>query len=319
MPSAPCPACGQPTTPGKRFCGQCGAALPVPCPACGAVNLVGSRFCEDCGTPLPAPAATSSLAATPVPANPLRLAEQFSSFQRALPLAFRDQLFTPEDGENRLLTILFADLTGSVKLTAHLHPEDAADLVDSVLKAMVDAILRYGGRINRLLGDAVLAFFGTPLAHENDPERAILAALELREAVQKLGLNVTAGINMGEVYLGAIGAAQHREITAQGAVVNLAARLREQAQPGQILVGESVYRHTLRSFEFAVAQQIKAKGFAEPVAVYGVVRALPRPEKLRGIEGLQATLIGRDDELAKLSRALARGPGRAGPDGHHHR
>ena len=98
-----------------------------------------------------------------------------------------------------------------------------------MLKAMVDAILRYEGRINRLLGDAVLAFFGTPLAHENDPERAILAALELRDAVQALGLNVTAGINTGEVYLGAIGAEQHREITAQGPVVNLAARLREKA------------------------------------------------------------------------------------------
>ena len=206
-------------------------------------------------------------------------------------------------GETRVLTILFADLTGSVQRTAHLYPEDAAALVNDVLTTMVDAILKCEGRINRLLGDAVLAFFGSPVAHENDPERAILAALDLRAAVQKLGLNVTVGINMGQVYLGAIGAEQHQEITAQGPVVNLAARLREKAQPGQILVGEAVYRQTRRAFEFA-QHLVEAKGFAEPVAAYEVVRPLPRPEKLRGIEGVRAPLIGRDAEFAQLEEAL---------------
>jgi class 3 adenylate cyclase/tetratricopeptide (TPR) repeat protein len=232
------------------------------------------------------------------------LEEQFTTFQHSLPSAVQAQIFTAPEGENRVLTILFADLTGSTARTAGLAPEDGAALVDQVLKAMVDAILRYEGRINRLLGDAVLAFFGTPVAHENDPERAILAALELREAVQTLGLDVTAGINTGEVYLGAIGAEQHREITAQGPVVVLAARLRERAQPGQILVGETVYRHTRRAFEFA-AHRVEAKGFAEPVAAYEVLRPLPRPEKVRGIEGLHAALIGRDRELDQLKEALA--------------
>src|SRR5207244_4211897 len=146
----------------------------------------------------------------------LVLAEQFASFQQALPAALRDQLLAQPEGENRLLTILFADLTGSVQTTAHLHPEDAAALVNEVLKAMVDAIVQYAGRINRFLGDAVLAFFGTPQAHENDPERAILAALQIRAGVQTLGLTVTVGINTGEVYLGGVGTAQHQEFTAMG-------------------------------------------------------------------------------------------------------
>jgi class 3 adenylate cyclase len=234
----------------------------------------------------------------------LVLEEQFSAFRQALPASLQGHLFTQPEGENRALTILFADLTGSVRTTAGLHPEDAAALIDQVLKAMVDAILKYEGRINRLLGDAVLAFFGTPVAHENDPERAILAALELRDAVQALGLNVTAGINTGEVYLGSIGADAHREITAQGEVVNLAARLREKAQPGQILVGETVHRQTQRAFAFA-RHAVQAKGFAESVAAYEVVRALPRPEKVRGIEGLRADLIGREKELGALLDALA--------------
>lgn len=89
---------------------------------------------------------------------------------------------------------------------------------------MVDAVLEYDGRINRLLGDAVLAFFGTPRAHENDPERAILAALRIREAVRALGFDVTAGINTGEVYLGAVGSDAHREVTAMGNAIVMAAR-----------------------------------------------------------------------------------------------
>jgi class 3 adenylate cyclase len=236
-------------------------------------------------------------------ARPPDLEAHFAAMQRAMPAALRDQLLTEADGENRLLTILFADLTGSVQGTAALTPEDAAHLVNDVLKAMVDAVLEHGGRINRLLGDAVLAFFGTPVAHENDPERAILAALRLRETVQALGRNVTVGVNTGEVYHGAVGVAEHHEITAMGTAINLAARLREQARPGEILVGEATYRPTRRAFAYQ-PRLIEAKGFAEPVRAYLVERRLPHPEKVRGIEGLHADLIGRDEELARLADAI---------------
>src|SRR5690349_7513902 len=101
-----CPSCGQPTTPGKRFCGHCGAPLPAPCPACGAANPPDLRFCEDCG---------AALAATAAPPRPPVLEEQFTALQRALPASVQEQIFTQVEGENRVLTILFADLTGSVK------------------------------------------------------------------------------------------------------------------------------------------------------------------------------------------------------------
>ncbi len=234
----------------------------------------------------------------------MTLEEKFSSFQQSLPAAFREQLLAPAEGENRIITILFADLSASVKTIAELQPEDAASLVNRVLQAMVDAILKYEGRINRMLGDGVLAFFGMSQAHENDPERAIHAALELREAVQTLGLNVTAGINTGEVYLGNVGPEQHHEFTALGATINLASRLQAKAEPGQILVGEVTYRQTHRAFEF-VPHVMDVKGLAEPITAYEVVRPLARPDKVRGLEGLQADLIGRDSELAKLREALA--------------
>jgi class 3 adenylate cyclase len=208
------------------------------------------------------------------------------------------------EGENRVLTVLFAELAGSVERTAGLRPEDAVALIDQVLTTMVESIERYGGRINRLLGEGLLAFFGTPQAHENESERAILAALDLRAAVQQLGFMVTAGINAGEVYLGAIGPEQQREVTVQGPVVTVAARLREMAQPGQILVGATVYRHTRGTFAFTT-RRVEATGFSQPIPAYEVVRPLLHPEKVRGIEGLRARLIGRDDEIGKLREALA--------------
>src|SRR5262249_27480287 len=157
------------------------------------------------------------------------------------------QLMTESGGENRVLTILFADLSGSVRSTHALAPEDAATRVNEVLRAMIDTVLAYDGRINRLLGDEVLAFFGTPVAHENDPERAILAALRMRESVQRLGFDITAGINTGELYLGAVGTDAHHEMTAMGTAINLAARLREKAAPGEILVGAATHQHTRRA------------------------------------------------------------------------
>src|SRR5262249_8518309 len=172
------------------------------------------------------------------------LEQQFAAFQQSLPDAFRQQLLTPPEGENRVVTVLFADMSDSVQATGHLHPEDAANLVNSLLKAMVDVLVKYEGRIDRFLGDGALAVFGTPQAHESDPERAILAAIEIREAARRLGLNVTAGINTGEVYVGGVGSEQHQEVTVMGPAVNLASRLQGLAEPGQVHVGEATYRDT---------------------------------------------------------------------------
>jgi DNA-binding SARP family transcriptional activator len=237
------------------------------------------------------------------------------------------------EGENRLVTILFADVSRSVEITQGLHPEDAAALVSRLLQAMVDVLLKYEGQVDRFLRDGVLAVFGTPLAHEDDPERAIRAALEIRTVARRLGLEVHSGINTGEVYLGGAprrgrvpeqradsGSEAHREAGearfggaadsaggrapgVMGPAVNLAARLQEQAEPGQILVGQSTYRIARGAFEFSRSART-IKGIAEPVVAYAVDHAMPRPEKARGIEGRRADLIGRDEELAQLKRSL---------------
>ena len=290
-----CPNCRHENQPQAKFCSECGTRLQTVCPQCGAEVEPTAKFCSQCAASL-TPTTTTSQPKT------FNLEEQFTTFQQSLPSAFRDQLLTQEEGETRVLTIIFADLSGNVKTTAHLHPEDAAEFLNNILKTMVDVLLKYEGRIHQLLGDGVLAYFGTPQTHENDPERAIRAALEIREEIGKLGLNGTVGINTGEVYLGGIGSEKYQEFGAMGPVVNLAARLQSKSQPGQIIVGEATYKHTHRTFEFSPLS-LEVKGIDHPVDAYEVLRPLPRPEKIRGIEGLRAKLIGRDEELGKLKDA----------------
>jgi class 3 adenylate cyclase/tetratricopeptide (TPR) repeat protein len=207
-------------------------------------------------------------------------------------------------GENRVVTVLFADMSRSVETMQDLLPEDAAALVDRLLRAMVEVLVRYEGHVDRFLGDGLLAVFGVPQAHEDDPERAIRAALEIRDAAHRLGVEVSAGINTGEVYLGELGSEQHHEKTVIGRAVNLGARLQEAAEPGQILVGAATHRQTHRAFAFT-PRSLSVQGISQPVTAYALEGGLSRPEKARGIEGLRAELIGRDEELARLRRAMA--------------
>jgi class 3 adenylate cyclase/tetratricopeptide (TPR) repeat protein len=207
-------------------------------------------------------------------------------------------------GENRVVTVLFADMSGSLEATRDLAPEEAAQLVDRLLQAMVTAVQECEGRIDRFQGDGVMAVFGVRQAHEEDPERAIRAALAIREAARRMGIEVTAGINTGEAYAGAVGPAQYREVTVIGRAVSLAARLQGEGLPGEILVGEATYQQTRRAFVYT-PRTAAIKGLARPITIYRVDQALSRPEKSRGLEGLRAELIGRAEEWAKLQQAFA--------------
>jgi class 3 adenylate cyclase/tetratricopeptide (TPR) repeat protein len=207
-------------------------------------------------------------------------------------------------GENRLVTMLFADMSGSVSSTRLLDAEDAALLVNQLLQAMVAATTEYGGQVDRFLGDGVLAVFGAPNAREDDAERAIWAALRIAEQARKLGLSTTAGINTGEVYFGTVGSDLHQEVTVMGPAVNLAARLQGRAAAGDILVGEATWRQTRGAFEFD-PMRVEIKGIDEPVTAYRVLGASAHPQKRRGLEGVGSVLVGRDEQLRLLLADLA--------------
>ena len=241
------------------------------CPGCQAEVAPGARFCPECGATLPVAASRQD--------------------------------------ETRLVTVLFADMSGSVATTHDLDPEAALERVSEALEVMSSAVARQGGRIDRYLGDGILALFGVPRANEDDPVRAIRAALEMRDAARTRGFEITAGINTGDAYVGRVGSDVHRELTAMGPAVNLAARLQGRCEPGEVLVGESAWRIARRAFDFE-PRETRIKGLAEPVAAWAALRQRPRPEVARGVEGLRAALIGRDEELARLSDAI--GKARAG-------
>ena len=207
------------------------------------------------------------------------------------------------EGENRLVTALFADICGFSVLSRKLSTEVVVEKVNQCFQTVTDTVYRYEGSVNRFIGDCVLAFYGAPLAHENDPERAVLAALDMRDEVSKLELEISVGINTGTVYFGSIGGREHREVSAYGPEINLAKRLQETAKPGEIVVGGGNYRLTRKAFDFERRDELVLKGMEEPVTGYAVLGISERPEKLRGIEGLRARMIGREREFSELTEA----------------
>lgn len=219
----------------------------------------------------------------------------------------RSRVMSTLRGEERLVTVVFADLTDSVRRTADLSPEEATGLVNPLLEAMVELIIRHGGRIDRFLGDGVLAVFGVPNVHEDDPLRAVRAAVDLRERAMSIGLAVTIGVNTGRVYFGPVGSSLHEELTVMGPAVNLAARLQSAASADQILVGEATGAHVEEAFHL-VPVTLTIKGMAEPVTAYRAEYQVDHPEKVRGIKGLRSGLIGRDAELTALQEGLDEPP-----------
>ncbi|UCC61456.1 MAG: AAA family ATPase, partial [Anaerolineae bacterium] len=204
----------------------------------------------------------------------------------------------------RLVTVLLADVSRSFARGRDFGPEDEAALVDGLLSVVRHAAAKVGAQVELTLGGHVLALFGATQTRESDPELAIRAALEIQGEAGKLGANVSIGVNTGEAFVRGMTSALRRGSWLVGQVVDLAMRLAGHAPAGQILVGESTYRLTRRAFAFTPLV-LAIAGTDEPLRAYRVERLLPRPRKARGIEGLRAKLIGRDEEWAKLKGALA--------------
>ena len=287
-----CQKCSHENRTGAKFCEECGAAMELLCPNCGQVLKPTAKFCDDCGSKIGDEGERRT-----------SLEDQFDKMQEGLPMTFKEQLAVQADGENRIVTVMLADMSSSVQATKDLDPEDAANLVSRLLKTMIDVLSKYECRIDNIVGDEIVAVFGAPKIHENDPERAITAGFEIIEAVQSLELNASVGINTGEAFFGEIGSEEHQKKTVYGTVINLAARFQGAANAGTIIVGEATYRHTKRAFEFEPLQ-LEVKGFNEPVTAFRALRSLPKPDKVRGIEGIRADLVGRDEEFGKLKDAL---------------
>lgn len=219
-------------------------------------------------------------------------------------------------GERRVITMLFCDVKGSTAAAEKVDPEIWTDIMNGVFEHMIRPIYKYEGLVPRLMGDAILAFFGAPITHEDDPQRAVLAGLEIQESVQPyadeirlrhgLDFGLRVGINTGLVVVGEIGSDLRMEYTAIGDAINLAARMEQTAAVGTIQISEETYKLVAPFFEVEPLGEIEVKGKSAPVKTFRVLSVKSRPGQVRGLEGLDSPLVGREAQLALLNRRWRR-------------
>jgi class 3 adenylate cyclase len=285
------------------FCQECGTRLEVGCPGCGTANQLGAKFCKKCGQPMMSVAAAAVKFPSPDSYTPKHLAEKILTSKSAL------------EGERKQVTVLFADLKGSMELLADRDPEEARKLLDPVLEHMMEAVHRYEGTVNQVMGDGIMALFGAPLAREDHAVRACYAALRMQESVRKYAediwrregvrIQIRIGLNSGEVVVRSIGSDLHMDYTAVGQTAHLAARMEQMAEPGAILLTPD----TLQLAEGFVRVQslgtVAVKGLATPIEIFGLTGASPVRSRLQAAaaRGL-TTFVGRDAEMDTLGSAL---------------
>ncbi len=269
-----CAACGGQTPSGKKFCIHCGSPVQASCPACGEPVLPGAKFCAECGTAIVS-SATTAAASTP---------ESLS--------------------QRRLVSVLFADLVGYTSLSEHRDPEEVRELLSHYFDRCRTMIERYGGTVEKFIGDAVMAVWGTPVAREDDAERAVRAALALTRAVALLGeeegmpeLRVRAGVLTGHA---AVELRAEGEGMVLGDTVNTASRLQSLAEPGTVLVDEVTRRASEASIAYEDAGVHPVKGREQPVHAWTALRVVAGTGGARRVAGLESPLVGRDRELALI-------------------
>lgn len=315
---------------GARFCLNCGTAFSSTCSNCGSDLPADARFCINCGQPV---GAAGSPSMTPVetgrtPTTSVQQREDSrAALQRYIPKELLEKLEAARrgglmEGERRVVSILFCDVKGSTAAARELDPEEWAEIMNGAFEQMIAPVFHYEGTLARLMGDGLLAFFGAPIAHEDDPQRAVLTGLEIVKAIhgfaggvrQQWGIefDVRVGINTGLVVVGAVGSDLRVEYTALGDAINLAARMEQTARAGTVQIAEATHKLVAPLFDFEPIEQLQVEGREAPVRAYRVLGPKAVPGSLRGIAGLQAPLIGREQQLEVLRSAaeeLQRGSG----------
>ena len=298
-----------------RFCFNCGHALFITCPNCGEESPPAAKFCFNCGHALAGLAASLDPGPETQEKVDANNRDDQSPIKRFIPREMQTKLESARagrqmEGERRIVTILFGDIVGSTAVAEQLDPEIWAEIMNGAFEHLISPIYHYEGTVARLMGDGILAFFGAPIAHEDDPQRAILAALEIVQKIDAyrqeihsrhgVDFDVRVGINTGMVVVGTMGTDLALEYTAMGDAVNLASRMEQSAAPGTVRITGATHRLVSPLFDFEDLGGIQVKGKADPVQAFNVLRPKAEPGRLRGIAGLASPMVGRDVQMHAL-------------------
>ena len=277
-----CQECQFENPEGMKFCGACGAILEKICPKCKFSNPPQFKFCGECGQELES-------------------------------VVVKEEKALEAEGERKHVTILFSDISGYTAISEKLDPEEVKEITSRIFDKISQVIVRYDGFVEKFVGDAVMALFGVPKAHEDDPIRAIKAAREIHGLVRAMSpqleemvgqsISMHSGINSGLVVTGQVDMAKGTHGVA-GDTVNVASRLCGLGSSDEILVGPDTYRQAEGHFTFEALESMTVKGKAEPIQVYKVQSPKERPITLHRLSGLRAELIDRKAELAQLNEAV---------------
>lgn len=321
-----CSCCGLEVQSGFAFCPKCGTKQPNACPGCGFPCAPDFAYCPKCGAfvaEVPAGGGQASARTSPT-TLPIRSSSPPLAPAEEVQAAFRPQSDKIDSEANRrTITVLFADLSGFTAMSERLDPEVMQTLQNELFEELTAAVQSFGGFVDKFIGDALLALFGAPAAHEDDPERAVRAALDMIDRTARLSERAKAyagsplllhvGINTGHVVAGGLGAGVAKSYSVTGDTVNTAQRLQSMAAPGEVLVGPLTHRLTRHAFAYDSLGEVSLKGKMGNVLVHRLKEPLDSPRAARGLDtlGLNAPLIGRDAELARMIGSLDRACGGA--------
>jgi class 3 adenylate cyclase len=300
-----CTSCRTENPEGANFCVECGSPLAAACTACAAELPAGAKFCPGCGAP------TATPDRDPRDYTPKHLARKILTQKSTI------------EGERKRVTVLFADVKGSMDIQERIDPEEWHAVMDRFFQIMADGVHRFEGTVNQYTGDGIMALFGAPIAHEDDAQRACYAALQMREAIQEyvrdlkrekgLQFSTRFGINSGEVVVGRIGDDLRMDYTAQGHTVGLAARMEALASPDTIYLGHATADLATGYFEIEDLGEFQVRGSSDPLRVFelrgvGKLRTRFDVSRARGL----SCFVGRQDEMKVLTRALEHARGGQG-------
>ena len=303
-----CPRCQEENRDGAQFCRECGATFGTVCSICGAKAEARSKFCDSCGASLAS--TTGQLTAhrrfaSPESYTPKHLAEKILSSKATL------------EGERKHVTVLFADMKGSMELLADRDPEDARKILDPVLERMMESVHRYEGTVNQVMGDGIMALFGAPLAHEDHGIRACYAALRMQETVKRYAeeaqgsagvpISIRVGVNSGEVVVRSVGSDLRLDYTAVGQTTHLAARMEQMAMPGSIMITANTVALAEGYVSVRPLGPVTIKGLGEPIEIFELIGAGLARTRLQAAAARGLTrFVGRDVELTAIRQGLQR-------------